>query len=50
VAFGMTTTMTFYYTSAVTAIFINEPYAPPLAFQNIGSAEEWYEVMYGVGV
>lgn len=42
--------MTFYYTSAVTAIFIEEPFAiaPASTFKTIGNAEEWFEVKYGV--
>lgn len=47
VAFGMTTTMTYYYTSAVTELFINEPFAPSSTFADIGSAEDWYQYALG---
>lgn len=47
VTFGMTTVMTYYYTSAVTDLFIDEEFAPGYSFKTIRNAANWYQYMLG---
>jgi len=47
VTFGMTNSMSYYFTDAVKEAFINKPanvYSPDSLFRDIGGIGDWYNV------